>query len=139
MLRLLPRLVALVTLALAGYALARWVAKQSQRRDSAVREKHTFRPRANKPDAARGNMNHNDVSDAVYVMPRTSAQGVCDALTGGAINTSAPVWRCVYCQSLYNGASIDAMKQDHSACVQCGSAGNAFTNANFTKVTFTDD
>jgi DNA-directed RNA polymerase subunit RPC12/RpoP len=139
MLRLLPRLVALITLALAGYALARWVAKQSQGRDSAAREKHAFRPRANKQSAAYRRTGDGDVSDAVYVMPRASTEGVCDALTGSAVNTAAPVWRCVHCQSLYNSASLEAMKQDQTACVQCGSAGNAFADANFIKVTFTDD
>jgi DNA-directed RNA polymerase subunit RPC12/RpoP len=141
----MPRLIAILLMLIAGIGLARWLSLQNRREDN--RANKTFRPRrpspfANFRDANHGSnhgSNHNEAnanagaSNDIYAMPQSSVTSVCDALTGAPINTSARVWRCVKCQSLYHQASVTALEKDNDgACVQCNSRNRA-------AVTFTDD
>jgi hypothetical protein len=58
-----------------------------------------------------------------FAMKRTEAASLRDALTGASIDTSAKIWRCLGCQSMYHDQSIEALRRDRRAsCVNCPSS-----------------
>jgi hypothetical protein len=128
----MPRLIGFLLVLLAGIGLARWLSHQNQRNNA--RDGKTFRPRRPSPFSNSNNVESDASSiDDIYAMSKSSVSSVCDALTGGPINTQGKVWRCVSCQSLYNHTSVIALEKDNDGvCVQCTSKTRG-------AVAFTDD
>jgi ribosomal protein S27AE len=119
----MPRLIALLVTILAGIAFARWLNRHNQGSSAAYRSDKTFRPKA-----ARRSSDSTEATQTedVFLMSRKEAQGLCDALTGAAIDADGIAWRCGRCQSMYNNDSFATL---NSTCLQCGHG--QFANVQF--------
>jgi hypothetical protein len=136
----MPRLIGMLLLLLASIGIAKWLSSQNGSRGDDGRRGKTFRPRRKSAfDVFDEDPTDSTAQTDCFVMSRSSASLVCDALTGGPLHTESAnsigggVLRCVKCSSLYNKASVTALEKDNAgACVQCGSSQRM-------SVVFTDD
>ena len=84
----------------------------------ASRSEDHFRPRARRKERRREPPPYS----ARSVVRRTALAQMRDALTGGALDPDAELFRCADCQSFYTVQSVRALANDNGArCVNCGS------------------
>ncbi len=113
----MARLLYAVLVAVVAFLAAR-LAIEALQGGGASRSEDHFRPRARRKERRREPPPYS----ARSVVRRTALAQMRDALTGGALDPDAELFRCADCQSFYTVQSVRALANDNGArCVNCGS------------------
>ena len=113
----MARLLYAVMVAVVAVLAAR-LAFEALQGGGASRSEDHFRPRPRRKERRREPPPYS----ARSVVRRSALAQMRDALTGGALDADAELFRCADCQSFYTVQSVRALANDNSArCINCGS------------------